>query len=364
MRLLLIEPYYGGSHRAFLAGLQAHLPFAFSLLWQPAHSWKWRMRFAAPWCAAQLPQKRHVDALLCSTFIDVAVLRGLGPRWLAEVPIFIYFHENQFAYPVREEQARDVHFALTNYLSAAAADALAFNSHYNLQTFLAGCAEMETKAPDVDLPLSQAIAAKAKVIPPPLDFQILDDLPEPESSAGPVIVWNHRWEHDKNPELFFGVLRQLAQEGVDFRLIVLGQSFRQQPAIFAQARQQLAQQIIHFGYVEDRRHYLRLLQQGSLVLSTARHEFFGLAVVEAVRAGCRPLLPRRLSYPELFPDAFLYDNDEALLAVLRQLLRQSPLRLSLAQRRQLTAAFSWESLAGTYGQWLQGDLEQGPILAE
>ena len=37
------------------------------------------------------------------------------------------------------------------------------------------------------------------------------------------------------------------------------------------------------------------------MLSTARHEFFGVAVVEALLAGCLPWLPDRLSYPELLP---------------------------------------------------------------
>ncbi len=47
-----------------------------------------------------------------------------------------------------------------------------------------------------------------------------------------------------------------------------------------------------------------------IVVSTAWHEFFGISVIEAVRAGCRALLPRRLSYPELFPKEFLYDEGD------------------------------------------------------
>ena len=39
--------------------------------------------------------------------------------------------------------------------------------------------------------------------------------------------------------------------------------------------------------------------QASIVISTTTIEFFGMAVVEAVRAGFLPLLPDRLAYPEL-----------------------------------------------------------------
>ena len=355
LRLLLVEPYYGGSHRSFLDGLQRHLPFDFSLLSLPAHSWKWRMRFSAPWCAGQLPAKRHVDGLLCSTFIDVASLRGLGPSWLQDVPISLYFHENQFAYPVRHEDERDYHYGLTNYLSALAADELAFNSRYNLDSFLAGCRLLEKKAPDVKLQLADDIAAKAQVLAPPLDFSQLDSLPEPGSKPGPpTIVWNHRWEHDKNPVLFFTTLFSLAEQGLDFRLMVLGQSFRQQPAIFSGARQRLGQKIIHWGFVEDRHHYLQLLQQADLVVSTANHEFFGLAVLEAVRAGCRPLLPQRLSYPELFPADYLYKDDSDLLPALAELLSGEDLRLSPEQGQQLTEPFSWTTMAGRFQNWLLG----------
>ena len=44
-----------------------------------------------------------------------------------------------------------------------------------------------------------------------------------------------------------------------------------------------------------------MLSRADWVLSTASHEFFGIAVVEAMLMGCLPWLPDRLSYPELVP---------------------------------------------------------------
>ena len=43
-----------------------------------------------------------------------------------------------------------------------------------------------------------------------------------------------------------------------------------------------------------------------VVVSTALHDFQGLAVLEAVAAGCIPLLPNRLCYGEWFTDSYLY----------------------------------------------------------
>lgn len=351
VRILVLEPYCGGSHQRFLAGLAAHLPFAFDLRGLPARGWKWRMRFSAPHYAAMLPQNREHDLVLCSTFVDVATLRGLGPAWLGQIPVLTYFHENQFAYPVQIEDERDMHFAVTNMMTAVASDRLAFNSAYNRETFLAGCAALCRRIPDMRLQLAESLLEKSEVLYPPVDFRDLDRWgSEPGSrSRTPVIVWNHRWEHDKDPEAFFAALFTLAAEGVDFQLILLGQSFVRQPEIFSRAIAQFDSRVLHAGFVRDHVDYCRLLSRGDIVVSTARHEFYGIAVIEAVRAGCRPLLPNRLSYPELFPGEFLYDEGN-LLPRLREALGQG--RLGAERGRELTRRFCWEELAGRYQQWL------------
>ena len=82
MRILALEPYYGGSHKTFLDGLQAHVPFEFILLSLPARKWKWRMRLAAPFFADKIipiTEEKEVDAVFCSSFVDVAALRSLLP---------------------------------------------------------------------------------------------------------------------------------------------------------------------------------------------------------------------------------------------------------------------------------------------
>jgi glycosyltransferase involved in cell wall biosynthesis len=350
-RLLVLEPYYGGSHRIFLEGLARHLDFAWERLTLPARNWKWRMRLAAPHFADLLQRAEPCETVLCSTFIDVATLRGLGPAWLRRVPVLAYFHENQFAYPVQNEDGRDVHFALTNLTTALASDRLAFNSRYNLETFLTGSEDLLRQGCDIGFPdLRARLAAKAEVLPPGLAFEEIDAEPRRPSAGPPVIVWNHRWEHDKDPESFFAALFALDRTGVDFRLIVLGESFRQVPPVFAEAAARLGHRLLHCGYARSRREYAQWLRQGDIVVSTARHEFFGLAVLEAVRAGCRPLLPARLSYPELFPAEFLYKDGELPAALKRELSAFRP--LSSARAGELTDRFSWPALAPRYREWL------------
>jgi len=356
MNILVLEPYYGGSHKAFLAGMIQHLPFAFDLLTLPAHSWKWRMRLAAPHFAGVLSTDpryagKTFDRIFCSSLVDVAALRGLLPPHLRGIPFLTYFHENQFAYPMQVSEARDVHFGLTNLTTALASDSLAFNSQYNLDSFLAGCRELLAKMPDMSLPgYEEAIRAKATILHPGLDFSGIDSCSaERQVGRPPVLVWNHRWEHDKNPELFFHTLYGLAEQGVPFGLIVLGESFRNQPPVFVQAREKLAEHIVHFGYAEDRQAYSRLLCQGDVVVSTARHEFYGMAVLEAVRAGCRPLVPDRLSYRELFAPAFRYEDADFVPRLVAAIKTG---RLAADEAEALTRRFAWPTLTESYQRWL------------
>ena len=354
LQILVLEPYYGGSHRLFLEGLKRQLQFEFEVMTLPARKWKWRMRLAAPYYAEKLHELgRRFDRILCSTFVDVAAFRGLAPAWVRSVPLLTYFHENQFAYPVQVEDERDFHFALTNLTTALASDSLAFNSLYNLNSFLEGIEKLLKKSYDLKLANpGKIIRDKSKLLWPGIDFSVIDDEEEePKRDGPPVIVWNHRWEHDKNPESFFNTLFELDREGIDFRLVVLGKSFTTVPEIFKEAKNRLSHRLFHMGYAKSRRDYARWLKHGDIAVSTARHEFFGISMIEAVRAGCRPLVPERLSYPELFPEEFLYNEDSFTDRLKQEILRKKRLTPDLAGK--LTDRFSWDRLASGYQTWIE-----------
>lgn len=355
--ILLLEPYYGGSHRAFLAGLQENTDCRFTLLTLPARKWKMRMQLAAPWLAQQIitlaGQGRRFDAMLSSTFIDGAVLRSLLCRAGIHLPLAIYFHENQFSYPGQVEDPGRNQFTAINFNTALVADRLAFNSAYNRDTFLEGVRWYLKKATDMDVRhLGAVLAEKSVVLHPGIDFSAIDRAASRCGPPGPepVIVWNHRWEHDKDPDTFFRVLFRLADRGLAFRLIILGQHFRRQPPIFATARQRLQDRLLHCGYADNRERYAALLCKGDIVVSTARHEFFGISVLEGVRAGCRPLVPDRLAYRELFPARYRY-REGRFSASLEKLLSSAP-RLSRSTAMELSERFSWPMAAPAFQAWL------------
>lgn len=355
-KVLALEPYYGGSHKSFLAGLGGILPDGMDLITLPARKWKWRMRLSGPWLANELSlvaNPEDYSCLLCSTFVDVATLKGLMPEWARRLPVVTYFHENQFAYPVRFVKDGDAQFSLTNVTTALASDRLAFNSRYNLESFLEGYRRLLKRANDMSLPdVEDDLRAKSVVIHPGQDFSLIDQIASREKTdRAPVIIWNHRWEHDKNPEQFFAALFELDRRKIDFKLVVLGESFSNHPPVFDKARTRLDHRLLKFGYAESREEYCQWLRQGDVVLSTAGHEFFGISVVEAVRAGCRPLLPDRLSYPELFPDEYLYGDDQLVDKLIETLGQGS---LPAGKAIELTERFSWQVVQGQYRDWLSG----------
>ena len=79
---------------------------------------------------------------------NAAEFRGLVPSAWAEIPLVVYFHENQLRYPVQEFDRRDHHFAWTNLASALAADRLLFNSQFNRDSFLEDLGALIRKMPD------------------------------------------------------------------------------------------------------------------------------------------------------------------------------------------------------------------------
>jgi glycosyltransferase involved in cell wall biosynthesis len=124
------------------------------------------------------------------------------------------------------------------------------------------------------------------------------------------------------------------------------------------ARARYGGRIVQYGYVESRQEYINWLKRGSIVISTAQQENFGISVVEAIRHSCVPLLPDRLAYPEIIPQSFhsrvLYKDLNELVEKLTRLITNYSGFQEL--RRELSlqmGRFAWENLVGRYDEELE-----------
>lgn len=367
LRILALEPYYGGSHRAVLDGLVERIDAEWTVLTLPARKWKWRMRGAAMTMAAEAnaiatearrarsaidSRRGPWDLVFASTFLNLAEFRGLTGVRVAAVPAIVYFHENQLVYPNRHTAEWDFQFPLTNITSALSAERCVFNTSWNRDRFLEEIPGFLKQFPDhVPGGVAERIAEKSEVLAPPFDPAPLDRALGPRGVAAaprgdrPRVVWPHRWEHDKDPEAFFAVVSGLFDEGFDFEVAVAGQVFGERPDVFAQAEAHLGDRLVHLGEPEDRDAYARLLASADIAVSTARNEFFGLAMVEASYAGCFPLVPDRLAYPEIYPAEMRYAPAEELRARIRSLLVDRP---AAGAARHIAERYTFGRLAESY----------------
>ncbi len=339
----LLSAYHADSHAAWARRLQGHFPKArWRQITLPGRHFRWRIRGNPLSWLDSLPKGRP-DLVLATSMVDLATLKGLHPR-LAKVPSLYYFHENQFAYPRSDTQHSSVDPQMVQLYGALAAERIAFNSAYNRDSFLSGVADLLQRLPDA-LPygIVERLRGKSALCPVPV---------EPIPAHGPkdpnLILWNHRWEYDKAPELFARAMLELDRRGLDFRLALLGPRPGRTPAALLTLREQLGQRIAVDGRLE-RREYTRQLTRAGIVVSTAKHEFQGLAMQEAVSTGALPLAPNALCYPEQYPEHCRYPagNLQGLVGRLEQWLmgnRPDPFPSTHWQNEKLWE--DWRDLLG------------------
>ncbi|MDO8915400.1 MAG: DUF3524 domain-containing protein, partial [Coriobacteriia bacterium] len=355
-RLLVLEPYFGGSHRAVLDVLLPALELRgwhADVLTLPARKWKWRMRGAAITMAAEAARLHDEgarwDVVFASTFLNLAEFVALAGDAVAGVPRVVYFHENQLLYPNRHTAEWDLQFPLTNITSALAADLCLFNTRWNMDGFIGGIPEFLGQFPDHHpTGVAGRIAAKSEVLPPPFDGAPFDAAPVTRGERC-RIVWPHRWEHDKAPEAFFEAVTRLAEEGLDFEVAFAGQPYRETRESFEAAGAALGGRLVHIGAPESRSDYAALLASADVAVSTADNEFFGLAMIEACYAGCLALVPDRLAYPELYGAHMRYASNEDLVDRLRSLVIKRP---APGQCRLLAERYTIDALAPVYAKVL------------
>ncbi len=308
-RVWLLSAYRADSHAAWADWLIASFTeFDWSRFELPGRHFAWRIRGNPLTWLDALDRQPGPDLIVATSMVDLATLRGLHPR-LAGVPTLLYFHENQFAYPRSERQVTSIEPQLVQVYAALAADRIAFNSEYNRTTFLAGIGSMKKRMPDgVPDGLAERVERKTRVLPVPIA-----PIPPTGQRDRRLIVWNHRWEYDRRPDLFAESMLELARQGAEFRLALLGPRPRTPPAALQRLRLELHERIVADAML-PRDEYRTLLARAGIVVSTTEHEFQGLAMLEAASAGCIPLVPDALACPEIYPAEYRYPaGDRAAL---------------------------------------------------
>ena len=309
--LVAFDALHAGSHAAWSRGFAEAVGqhgWNVRLVALPGRHWKWRMQGAAWWFAEHVMREGWAapDALLLTDMVDVARLRGALPASWRAVPIGVYFHENQLTFPwkVDERAHQQTGYAFINVLSAWAADAVWFNSAHHRDAFLGALPEWLQRMPDAVPPGAvERIAERAVVIPPGLDLPVVPEraLQRPLNTP-PILVWNHRWAYDKQPEFFIQTLDRLRQRQIPFLLDLMGTGDRAADGPLQALVRSGNCSVLNAEPAQNRAEYWERLMQADILIHNPLQEYFGISVVEALHAGVLPLLPDRHAYPEYAVD--------------------------------------------------------------
>jgi glycosyltransferase involved in cell wall biosynthesis len=351
----------GGSHAAWARGYQAHSSHEVVLISHTDRFWKWRMHGAHVTLAKEFEDEvasnGPVDVVIGSSMLNGAGFLGLARRALGSARYAVYMHENQLGYPLSPRDKADLTYPMINWTSMAAADLVIFNSEYHRDQWAEELPRFLRQFPDYQQhKLIAEVATRSMVLPVGVDLRRFDAVIADQPTV-PRVLWNQRWEYDKGPELLADAVSQIDGRGTEFELALAGEQFPTDPEVFVELRRHLGMRMVHYGWAEPG-DYEQLLVSSDIVISTAHHEYFGIAITEAIYAGAFPLLPDRLVYPERIPSEFhdrcLYQDQSDLVEKLMWAVGNSTEAAGIASAlKPEMGTYDWSVVAPRYDTALE-----------
>jgi glycosyltransferase involved in cell wall biosynthesis len=129
----------------------------------------------------------------------------------------------------------------------------------------------------------------------------------PASKRENIVVFPHRWDKEKQPDVFVQIMQLLWRCRQDFRVLITTGRKK-----FADPRGLLIGVSFPYEIYENlsKYDYYLALAKAKVMVSCAVEEHFGYAFCESAVAGCAPVVPNAYSYPEILngDTRFLYNN--------------------------------------------------------
>ncbi|XP_059022755.1 glycosyltransferase-like domain-containing protein 1 isoform X5 [Mustela lutreola] len=358
MSLLIIEAFYGGSHKQLVDLLQEELEDCV-LYTLPAKKWHWRARTSALYFSQNVPVSEQYRILFASSVLNLTELVALRPD-LGKLKKILYFHENQLVYPVKKYQERDFQYGYNQILSCLVADVVVFNSVFNMESFLTSIGKFMKLIPDHrPKDLESIIRPKCQVLYFPIRFPDVNRFMPKHKTAHLQKILSLKGNGGTTPSMALPFQQEqksseilLKNSDSEFRpgnvapQENLGSSLTQESDWrmcnlsdnSSSHRQENAQNVTFdprdiLGGTDDPQRPLHIVWP---------HRW-----LEAVYCGCYPLCPKDLVYPEIFPAEYLYSTPEQLSKRLQNFCKRPDIVRKHLYKGEMTP-FSWAALHGKF----------------
>ncbi|XP_043361026.1 glycosyltransferase-like domain-containing protein 1 isoform X4 [Dermochelys coriacea] len=368
MRILLIEAFYGGSHKQLADLLQEEIEECV-LYTLPAKKWHWRARTAALYFMQTVPANANYRILFASSVLNLTELIALRPD-LGKLKKVLYFHENQLAYPVQKCQERDFQYGYNQILSCLVADIVVFNSAFNMESFLTSIGKFLKLIPDHrPKDLEKIIRPKCQVLYFPVRFPDVSRFMPKHKLAHLEKITGVKGNGDTY--LFRGLPFQQKYRATGS--LMKNSSSRPESGL-CEAQSELCttqQERLQYPLIsleklnkskasestnqevpcqEDKQHVTFNpcnLLSGMDYQQRPLHIVWPHRWIEAVYCGCYPLCPNALVYPEIFPAEYLYSTPEQLFKRLQNFCKRPDIVRKHLYKGEMDQ-FSWAALRGKF----------------
>jgi len=269
---------------------------------------------------------------------------------MKEIPLAAWVHSAENMNAPELQDLASWYANLTTWLKA---DKVYCGSRYAVD-----CVQREFSKLNADL--RAEINSKIEVLEMGNDYRKLDDYVRRgiRCRKRPKLTWIGRLDFDRNPAEFARIVISLLDKGEDFEVVLACKPLQKRLPIWKQMVERLQGEgrLFCYGYLTGV-DYGVALNDTDIVLSTCRQESFGFGVAEAVYTGAFPMVPRAGAYPELYPERFLYLNEEDAVCRIRELFRkvraqdeslENSYKSLLPVRMRLRSEFDWLELREKY----------------
>ena len=120
---------------------------------------------------------------------------------------------------------------------------------------------------------------------------------------------------------------------------------------FDNAKKILNDRILKFAYADSFEEYANWLRRSDILPVTSKQDFFGISIIEAAYCNTHPILPKRLTYPEIFKNnaktEFYEDNNE-LYEKIKSLITSKSYKQDY--KNTFLNKYDWDNIVNKYDE--------------